>query len=338
MRKIWELTGSLIGVILLLTSCSDKATEMALQGAWECRETEREDGVEMVVTETLTLCADTHQFEQRVEMKIFLFGECMHLASFKIKGEWSATKKNLTLDFNKKDIHYSINRELLAEMGGHRQLIEEIMESAGTYNLHFTGGDTFALIDDDGERTEYTRIDQPKATAQGSKENSQTEKHPTESEERTGVFSGNFNGAVRDVLIAKPHGEYDADIEKHLEWRIQTEKGTVEDLILRGTTSVDFIKIGDIDGNGTDEWGYVAIPVCSYWTAFHLYTYSHGRWVEMIDPVTVWEGDEIVESAKDIVWPAEEKGWLYVNEWKENPETGEVTKIPKKVQIKEDGQ
>lgn len=73
---------------------------------------------------------------------------------------------------------------------------------------------------------------------------------------------GKFNGIEIDTLICEPIDSL-SPIEDgtyggcHYEWKVYSTNGTVKDLIVGNTIGIDFIKEGDLDGNGTEEWGYI---------------------------------------------------------------------------------
>ncbi len=69
----------------------------------------------------------------------------------------------------------------------------------------------------------------------------------------------NFNGLEIDTLICEPMDSMNPDYRGfHYKWRVFTKNKTVKDLILENKTiGIHFVYEGDLDGNGTEEWGYV---------------------------------------------------------------------------------
>lgn len=64
---------------------------------------------------------------------------------------------------------------------------------------------------------------------------------------------GNFDSCNIDTLIAEP---IDTTIDRSLwTWRIYGKSNTVDSLILSQRFIVRLIQEGDLDGNGTDEFG-----------------------------------------------------------------------------------
>lgn len=116
---------------------------------------------------------------------------------------------------------------------------------------------------------------------------------------------GRFNGIDIDTLICEPidslspieYGRYGGC---HYEWRVYSTNGTVKDLIVGNTIGINFLKEGDLDGNGTEEWGY------------HSFTNINGEWQHIIEPTPIWiphldQQDSIYYTIRkeDILQPSE---------------------------------
>lgn len=101
---------------------------------------------------------------------------------------------------------------------------------------------------------------------------------------------GNFNGKEIDTLICEPMDFITADYKGlHFKWRVFTKNSTVKPLILDNKTiGIHFVKEGDLDGNGTDEWRYVTEWATSNWMAYHAFTNINGEWQHIIEPTIIW--------------------------------------------------
>lgn len=101
---------------------------------------------------------------------------------------------------------------------------------------------------------------------------------------------GNFNGVDIDTLICEPMDSLNPEYRGlHYKWRIYTKNKTVKDLILDyKTIGIHFVKEGDLDGNGTDEWGYVTESSTSNWMNYHAFTSINGEWQHIIEPTSIW--------------------------------------------------
>lgn len=132
---------------------------------------------------------------------------------------------------------------------------------------------------------------------------------------------GNFNGLEIDTLICEPMDSLNPNYKGfHYKWRVFTKNKTVKDLILENKTiGIHFVYEGDLDGNGTDEWGYVTEWETSNWMCYHAFTNKRGKWKHIIEPTNIWlphldPQDSISYriSKEDILQPSEDSGFLKV--------------------------
>lgn len=94
---------------------------------------------------------------------------------------------------------------------------------------------------------------------------------------------GNFDGVHIDTLIAEP---LDTTIDRSLwSWRIYGKSNTVDTLILSQRFIVRLIQEGDLDGNGTDEFGVRRETDAGTWDNYCVYTYDKGEWKYLIEPI-----------------------------------------------------
>lgn len=106
---------------------------------------------------------------------------------------------------------------------------------------------------------------------------------------------GKFNGIDVDTLVSLPidtiPNKFDPDdiyAPWHYRWLVKSLRGTVKYLIIERTTRVAFVKEGDLDGDGGEEFGYVTQWPTSNWMGYHLFTYKNGDWKTLIEPTTIW--------------------------------------------------
>ncbi len=94
---------------------------------------------------------------------------------------------------------------------------------------------------------------------------------------------GKFNGNSIDTLIAEP---IDTAIDRSLwNWRIYGKNNTVDTLFLSQRFTVKLIQEGDLDGNGTDEFGVRREAEAGTWDNYCVYTYNKGEWKYLINPI-----------------------------------------------------
>lgn len=94
---------------------------------------------------------------------------------------------------------------------------------------------------------------------------------------------GKFDGNNIDTLIAEP---IDMTIDRSLwDWRIYGKNNTVDTLILSQRFIVRLIQEGDLDGNGTEEFGVRRETDAGTWDNYCIYTYDKGEWKYLIEPI-----------------------------------------------------
>lgn len=132
---------------------------------------------------------------------------------------------------------------------------------------------------------------------------------------------GRFDGIDIDTLICEPIDSLNPNYKGfHYKWRVFTKNKTVKDLILENKTiGIHFVYEGDLDGNGTDEWGYVTEWETSNWMCYHAFTNVNGEWQHIIEPTSIWlphlDPQDSVSYRilkEDILQPSENSGFLKV--------------------------
>lgn len=94
---------------------------------------------------------------------------------------------------------------------------------------------------------------------------------------------GRFNGEEIDTLIAEP---IDTIKERSMwNWLIFSKHNSVDTLILTQRFNVKMIQEGDLDGNGTDEFGVRRESDAGTWDNYYIYTFDNGEWKYLIEPI-----------------------------------------------------
>lgn len=114
---------------------------------------------------------------------------------------------------------------------------------------------------------------------------------------------GRFNGIDIDTLIVEPT---DTTKERAMwDWTIYSKKNSVDTLILTQRYSVKMIQEGDLDGNGTDEFGIRREVEQGTWDSYFIYSYNNGEWQYLINPIWTYSthfyeelnnGNDVAES------------------------------------------
>lgn len=123
---------------------------------------------------------------------------------------------------------------------------------------------------------------------------------------------GNFDGTDIDTLIAEP---IDTTIDRSLwNWRIYGKNNTVDTLILSQRFIVRLIQEGDLDGNGTDEFGVRRETDAGTWDNYCVYTYDNGEWKYLIKPIWTYSDHFYTDLNKGagVVERANQSGYVTV--------------------------
>lgn len=102
---------------------------------------------------------------------------------------------------------------------------------------------------------------------------------------------GNFSGTQLDTLICEPLDSI-SDLSYqgfHYRWKVYAKNNSVDEISIDNTIRIKFVKEGDLDGDGADEWGYKTDWETSTWMLYHVYTYKNGKAQFLIDPTPIWD-------------------------------------------------
>lgn len=147
-------------------------------------------------------------------------------------------------------------------------------------------------------------------------------------DERTEIF-GNFSGRTNDTLrvLFAAETEYrdsslyvtldgktfkvtgDSDEDWHFLWDIKSAKGSVPTLRVFGVQP-KMVFEGDLDGNGTDEFGVLFTWHTSACRTYEVYTLHEGKWKLLIPQIRTAES--LRASGKELVKPGIRPGEVRV--------------------------
>lgn len=131
---------------------------------------------------------------------------------------------------------------------------------------------------------------------------------------------GNFCGSQIDTLICEPLDSISDPSYRgfHYRWRIFAKNKSVKDLLLGNTIGIHFVKEGDLDGDGADEWGYVTEWETSNWMMYQVYTYEDKKPQLLYEPLPIYlfhiepESDSFVSAKTDIAAKSNHPGMVNV--------------------------
>ncbi|MDD7760752.1 MAG: hypothetical protein SPJ05_07850 [Candidatus Limisoma sp.] len=131
---------------------------------------------------------------------------------------------------------------------------------------------------------------------------------------------GNFCGSQIDTLICEPLDSISDPSYRgfHYRWRVFAKNKSVKDLLLGNTIGIHFVKEGDLDGDGADEWGYVTEWETSNWMMYQVYTYEDKKPQLLYEPLPIYlfhiepESDSFVSAKTDIASKSNHPGMVNV--------------------------
>lgn len=124
---------------------------------------------------------------------------------------------------------------------------------------------------------------------------------------------GKFNGTDIDTLECLLCGQNANGGADMFDWLIRSKRGTCKDMRLIGDLEPMLNFEGDLDDNGTDEFGFLtSFP--SNWEKYQVFTYKDGDWQWLYEPQTLFELDyiDLANQRVDIVERSQEKGYVRV--------------------------
>lgn len=135
---------------------------------------------------------------------------------------------------------------------------------------------------------------------------------PASMEKFRDTIIGNFAGNDIDTLIAEP---IDTTTDCSLwNWRIYSKNNAFDTLILSQRFIVKLIQEGDLDGNGTEEFGVRREIEAGTWDNYCVYTYDKGEWKYLIEPIWTYSDHFYTDMNKgaDVVERTNQSGYVTV--------------------------
>ena len=141
--------------------------------------------------------------------------------------------------------------------------------------------------------------------------NDTTEYTPKDIIELRDTLIGNFSGNGIDTLIAEPIGL--CTMRKN--FKITSKNSTVAPLYVEEIWNVSMIEEGDLDGNGTDEFGIWWHLEAGNWSYYYIFTYQNNQWNLLIEPLYsfsphFYDDLKVVNAVK----PSKKKGYVKATE------------------------
>ena len=127
---------------------------------------------------------------------------------------------------------------------------------------------------------------------------------------------GNFTGKGLDTLyVVASERDTSVDYELSVKYYAVSNNPKIPRVELYGYPNVAprLVFEGDLDGNGTDEWGYLHTWLNSQWRYYRVFTLVNGRWRYLLKSDKLNTPEWFRASGKDIVEPSGKKGYVKIN-------------------------
>ena len=132
--------------------------------------------------------------------------------------------------------------------------------------------------------------------------------------ERDTIF-GKFNGRTIDTLRVETRKVKKNDSTETVEYYVVASRKTIPEIKINGTPhrAPKLVCEGDLDGNGTDEWGYLATGVSSTWRTYSVFTLKKNRWYYLLKNDRLETTDWFRCSGNEILEKGGKKGFVKIN-------------------------
>ena len=127
---------------------------------------------------------------------------------------------------------------------------------------------------------------------------------------------GNFTGKGIDTIWVE--SEFDTTAEDFhfmCKYYAVSNNKSIPKIELVGccSSSPKLVYEGDLDQNGTDEWGYLDTWIASQWRNYQVFTLSNNVWHYLIEDEKLFTPRWFRGSGKEIVEPADKPGYVIIH-------------------------
>lgn len=123
---------------------------------------------------------------------------------------------------------------------------------------------------------------------------------------------GKFDGVHMDTLYIESESAEDLEHYNGVHYYLCSKSGRLPKIELYGCDEMAplIYEEGDLDGNGTDDMGYLHTWTTSQWRYYRILTFHEGQWFYMFDETEDFLNTNINfrHSGKEIAKSAKEKG------------------------------
>jgi hypothetical protein len=131
-------------------------------------------------------------------------------------------------------------------------------------------------------------------------------------DEKTKI-TGNFTGKGIDTLYVEEKLEYKDKPWEESNYYLASNNPQIPKLLLSDDNEVKLVFEGDLDGNGTDEWGMLHWYSNTQWATYHVFTLKNGEWKFLTDDSKLCMPLYFRASGREAVEPGPKPGYVKIN-------------------------
>lgn len=139
---------------------------------------------------------------------------------------------------------------------------------------------------------------------------------------------GNFTGRGKDTLyvVKEVIGEYSVDSIIEPKYYIASNNPKIPRRELYGcpNCSPRLVFEGDLDGNGTDEVGYLHTWVMSQWRVYRIFTLVNGKWRYLVEGEYLITDEGFRSTDEEVAKPGPQKGTILIKYGHTTPTESEI--------------
>lgn len=126
---------------------------------------------------------------------------------------------------------------------------------------------------------------------------------------------GNFTGNGLDTLFVEKIVGQNPEKYKCTEFFLKSTNPRMPSIELYGYSDVPLKLVyeGDLDGNGTDEFGYLHTWMNSQWRYYSIFSLLHNEWRYLIDGDYLDTSQWFRDSGMEVAVPGKEKGTILIH-------------------------
>ena len=127
---------------------------------------------------------------------------------------------------------------------------------------------------------------------------------------------GNFTGrGIDTIYVVESERDTTKNMEESVSYYAVSNNERIPTIELYGYPKWPprLVFEGDLDGNGTDEWGYLHTWINSQWRYYRVFTLVDGEWRYLVESDKLDTPEWFRCSGKEVIEPAGQKGYVKIH-------------------------